>query len=103
MGVDTRACCMLGIAFDSFEEALNHLLARGKITEDDAKDFKDRGEIDSLAYVEWQIESCYSGSGGVLGWHVDNFDLENLKVVMAELADTLGEGNLEMHNFVYWY
>lgn len=102
MGVDTRACCMFGIAFESMDAALNHLLSRGKITEDEAAEFEDSGEIEGL-WVDWQIESCYSGSNGVLGYPINNINIDKLKEVIAGVSEELGEENLKLHNFVYWY
>jgi hypothetical protein len=93
---------MFGIAFDSMDAAMNHLLARGVITEEQAADFVDDGEIWGL-YVEWQLESCYSGSNGVLGCHIKNVDLVKLEQIIANVQAELGNDNLKLHNFVYWY
>jgi hypothetical protein len=102
MGVDTRACCMIGMEFESMEAALAHLECRGHIASAEYDEYLNEGEIQLDSGIEWQIFSCYENGGGVLGYHVSNAKFATLQDKMNEVEALLG-GDVQLHNFVYWY
>lgn len=105
MGVDTRACCMIGKYFEDFDAVLNFLVERNLITEEDAEAHKDYGDLPDDFPVQYQTVSCYSEEGGYLGLNVpSSLNLKLIEEYVAVVRGVIGEDDeIGMHSFTYWY
>ncbi len=105
MGVDTRACCMIGKYFEDFDSALNFLVERGLISEKTVEEAKDWGDLPDDFPVKYQTISCYSEEGGYLGLDVPtSLNLKLIEQYADVVRKIIGEDDeIGMHSFTYWY
>lgn len=106
MGVDTQAKCVVGKYFEDFDAALEFLVKNGKITEDQADEAQEYGDLSNTdVSMDYQTISCYSEEGGYLGVDIPkSLDIAELVQCIDSVKSELGEvDGLGIHNFTYWY
>lgn len=104
MGVDYSNRIVYGKEFDSFNEALQHLVDRGIITEEESDDSLDSGEVEGTdGWLDWVQYSYYGPSKGVLGMRTSAKEMfkeeDTFKHHCGKVTGLIGEG-CEVHEFV---
>lgn len=75
MGLDVSAYSMYGIECSSLSDAAEILVAKGIMSEEEADESIDCGELQGEHPYGFTVYSCYTGGEGVLGIYIDAEDL----------------------------
>lgn len=105
MGIDVSACSMYGIECDSLSDAAELLVAKGIMSEEEADESLDCGELQGEHDYGFTVYSCYSGGEGVLGIYIDAEDFYMKPSCAAhqvvEVKNVFPEA--KFHLFCQWY
>jgi len=105
MSLDAKAYSMFGIECNSMSDAVELLVSKGVMTQEEADESLDCGELCGEHPYNFAVYSCYEGGRGFLGIEVDACDLYcKIKHKWDDVASAAGlfEPEGYFHVFVQW-
>jgi hypothetical protein len=98
MSIEYRAVVAFGKGFDNIQDAIDHMIERQVITEDEADDFESNHEIDGIQWIPYD-------RSGILGIEINVYQLCNhsneIKTDCEKIHALIGD--CTMHKFVNSY
>lgn len=108
MGIDYSAMLMYGVEVDSFEDAVSELKHNNVVSEQQAEQIIEDGEIWGLEGAKdilYQTYSYYYHCGGVLGVTLSLEDINTpaLEEIKKRVDSLFPKSKCELHHFVQVY